>query len=884
MGTPTALPIQDFIRQAAKRHGVPESLALAVAEKESSFNPEAVGPDIPSMPGVKALGTFQLLPSTAKQLGVDPSDPAANIEGGVKYLRQLLDASNGDLDLTLKTYGGFKTVDPTNYITDINERMAKFGSGASVSAVAPPPPTAPVAPPVASGRAGGPGPAATQPPGMDPNDTGFMDPVKIGKALVEPYDPRKPEGRQNLAGLAGEVALSKVPGATALKPFAQSALRVVAPAVGAGLFAGAEAAIEQAVAPRGLGDLVTGEAPDSPTRVAAEQALYSIGGQAVMWPLRRAGKLFLGGQIGKAAEAGVKAEVKATREAGTRATTQIRDKVAEGVEAARILERANTDAVAANLQGKIAQARAAATAAVGSAELQGAERVAAAKTAAASKLAQQELDNTALVQTITKGYDDLLATPPSVAAAVGATRNVLEGPAKRALEMAGQRVDEAAASGPMINVGPIKKALEGFIKQKRPDVIFQQGKPKLPQIGFGPRAVEAAKATAGGTKSTMTGSVSPEEMTNLQKAIAQALGVPESHPLPGVVGKILTIGPEQIPFKEAHQIKRLLDEAVNWDRVAKKHLEAITKATRGELRTALAVHEPYNVATAAYHSLVPIYRKGIGKRLSSALMNNPDQAARLLKDNDPIQAATLKDLLVTQSAAGGDARAGQIAWDMVRSHWTYDRLIRGGADGLADRVRGVITEHPEFVKVIADDDAGKQVLQNLATLGDAITAAKTLGAERLAATKTAGKEAVAATGAQADALVTATRARGRRRRACGGDQDRRAYAGQVRCRACAGSDTGRGRQARETRAVVDHAQLGQWPGRRHHARGDARHGIVVRQSVHPAVDQRSQRRRSHRVGGLLAGEHAAAHRGTHGPSPRSCRRCAAPRRRRRADA
>ena len=116
--------IQDIIRQTARKHGVPEQLALAVAEHESSFNPEAMGPDIPSMPGVRALGTFQLLPSTAKGLGVDPSDHFANIEGGVKYLRQLLDASNGDLDLTLKTYGGFKKADPTAYIAGINARSS----------------------------------------------------------------------------------------------------------------------------------------------------------------------------------------------------------------------------------------------------------------------------------------------------------------------------------------------------------------------------------------------------------------------------------------------------------------------------------------------------------------------------------------------------------------------------------------------------------------------------------------------------------------------------------------------------------------------------------------------------------------------------------------
>lgn len=758
--------IQDIIRQSAKQHGVPESLALAVAEKESSFNPEAIGPDIPSMPGVKALGTFQLLPSTAKRLGVDHSDHIGNITGGVKYLRELLDASNGDLNLTLKTYGGFKTADPTSYIADINERMAKFGPGAAVSAAAPPLPGSTATRPVATGRASGAGPAATTPPGMDTTDTGWMDPVAIGKGLVQPYDPRTPEGRQNLAGLGGEVALSRVPGLKVIAPeagailstgvkLANTARRTLVPAAGAAIGAGTEAAIEQAVTPRGLGDLITSEPVDSPARVAAEQAAYSLGGQALFWPVRRAAKLVLGGRVGRQADAALKSEAAAAREGGTRASAAMRDKVAEGLEAARILEQANQSAMRGNLHTKIAQARSAATSATGAAEAKGIQQVEAARQAAAAHLAQTELENQSLLQTVTKGYDDLLAHPPSVGGAVEAQRRVLEGPAKRALEMAGQKVDEAAATGPMVNVAPIKKAIQALIAQKRPGVIF----------GHPPTGALPAGATTSADDAFLSmiesGQInSPDQLTQLPKEIASRMQLPESHPLPGVVGKILSITQDQIPFKDAHQIKRLLDEAVNWDRTAKKHLEAITKGTRTEIRDALSVHEPYNVATSAYAAMVPIYRKGIGKRLSQALMNNPDQAARLLKDNDPIQAATLKELLVTQAAAGGDPKAGQLAWDLVRSHWTYNNLIHGGADKLADRVRATITEHPEFVKVIADDDAGKRVLQNLATIGDAVKAGKQLAEERLAQAKTAGRGVVEGTKATAATDLAAAKARG----------------------------------------------------------------------------------------------------------------------------
>lgn len=765
--------IQDVIRESARKHGVPEAFALAVAEKESSFNPEAIGPDIPTMPGVRARGTFQLLPDTAKRLGVDPEDHFQNIDGGVKYLRELLDASQGDLDLTLKTYGGFKTKDPTPYITDITERMAKFGPGGAVSAAAAPPPASPAGRPVATGRASGAGPAATTPPGMDVT----TDPVSgvvstMGELFVKPYDPRTPEGRRNLAGLGGEVAISRIPGLGVVAPEAGQVLsnvtrglnlarRTIVPALGAGIGAGTEVAVENAFTDRNLSDLIVDKPVDDPLRIAAEQALYSVGGQAVMWPIRRAGKLVLGARIGKAAEAGVKAEVAGAREAGTRAVSQVRDKVAEGLEAARILERANQAATKANLQSKIAAAKAAAAAQVGAAETRGAYQTVGAKVNAAMQLAKTELDNTDMLQTFTKEYDNLLANPPSVGGTVEAARTVLEGPAKRALEMAGQRVEEAAASGPMINVAPLRKTIEGLIKQKRPASIFEQGG-KSRVVGFGPSAVREAQAGVKLPAATTSGGkqLTPDEIRSIQAEVAKQLGVAETHPLPGVIGKIMTISTDQIPFKEAHQIKRLLDEAVNWDRAAKKHLEAMTKGTRIALREELAVHEPYNVATAAYHALVPIYRKGIGKRLSSALMNNPDAAARLLKSNDPIQAQTLKDLLVTQAAAGGDSKAGQMAWDMVRAQFTYDRLIKGGAEGLQDRVRNLIAQHPEFVKVIADDDNGKQVLQNLANLGAAVNSAKELAAQRLAATKATGKAAVSAVEGTAAADVAATRQAG----------------------------------------------------------------------------------------------------------------------------
>ncbi len=73
----------DLVREAADRHGLPAEFVTAVARQESNFDPQAV-----SRKG--ALGLMQLMPETARSLGVNPLDPAANSDGGAKLLRELL--------------------------------------------------------------------------------------------------------------------------------------------------------------------------------------------------------------------------------------------------------------------------------------------------------------------------------------------------------------------------------------------------------------------------------------------------------------------------------------------------------------------------------------------------------------------------------------------------------------------------------------------------------------------------------------------------------------------------------------------------------------------------------------------------------------------------
>ncbi len=87
-----------YISESALKHGVNKDLIEAVILVESSFNASAT-----SHKG--AMGLMQLMPATAKFLGVrDAYDPAQNIEGGTKYLKQLLSTYDGDTRLALAAY------------------------------------------------------------------------------------------------------------------------------------------------------------------------------------------------------------------------------------------------------------------------------------------------------------------------------------------------------------------------------------------------------------------------------------------------------------------------------------------------------------------------------------------------------------------------------------------------------------------------------------------------------------------------------------------------------------------------------------------------------------------------------------------------------------
>lgn len=126
-------PFLAMLQRAADTANISPKLLAALVWQESRWNPRAVSPK-------GAVGLAQLMPGTARDLGVDPHDPAQNLMGGARYLRYLLNEFDGDVVKALAGYNAgpgrvrrFNGVPPIRetqtYVSAIVHRLSTLSGG-----------------------------------------------------------------------------------------------------------------------------------------------------------------------------------------------------------------------------------------------------------------------------------------------------------------------------------------------------------------------------------------------------------------------------------------------------------------------------------------------------------------------------------------------------------------------------------------------------------------------------------------------------------------------------------------------------------------------------------------------------------------------------------
>ena len=295
--------------------------------------------------------------------------------------------------------------------------------------------------------------------------------------------------------------------------------------------------------------------------------------------------------------------------------------------------------------------------------------------------------------------------------------NVAQGPARDTLKQMGVSVKEAADTGPALATAPLRERLN------------ELGMEVTPQLGA------ASSVIVGGREFTLD-QAKAILARNPELGLAQ---IPQELHLPATLAlarETVEAG-ETIPFAEAHKIKRLLDDVINFDRPSKTMKAQITEGFRKTLRENLRGHAPYDEATAAYAKAIPLFRnKSLAAQLHRNAVDNPEVLVSLIRGSgkaaNPTRLRNLFEVLDTYAAQSGGKAEGQAAKDAVRGSWTKENLINGNPLELSSRIAKL---DPEFASVMYGGQSGATVLQNLKQISGAIEQAVAQGKSAVATAK-----------------------------------------------------------------------------------------------------------------------------------------------------
>lgn len=289
-----------------------------------------------------------------------------------------------------------------------------------------------------------------------------------------------------------------------------------------------------------------------------------------------------------------------------------------------------------------------------------------------------------------------------------------QGPGRRSLSLIGQRVEEAAKTGPPVDFTPVKAAAAKMTASTQPAAAAGSG-----LVGADGRPLAAMTGKGGYTLDPAV----QAKIAARNPGVLESLPIEEGHPLNGVLKQIQE-APDQVSFEDAHKYKRALDDATNWESPAKKQVQQVTKGVRGSVRSAMAAvgHQPYEQATAAYQTAAPLFNKGYVKALAQHAADNPESLIKGMSGDKPTSLQMLFDVLDTHAAEGGGAQMGQQAKAGIQSAWTYKNLIKPGIENFPKQAAKM---DPAFQATMFGDPQGQQVFKNLADISGAYQQALT---------------------------------------------------------------------------------------------------------------------------------------------------------------